>query len=116
MLSVVDPIYKLLLNLPTSIDGLMLQVGILVERDAFQCSDKLIYLLVAVRTRIIAYPNEICNMLFRVALSVEMLQFWWLMMAGYGKCINPLYVRLGVEVRFAHNFTSCSLTAFIIKS
>jgi len=41
------------------------------------------------------------DMLFRVAPSIKLLEFWRLVATGHVECINPLSVRLGVELSFA---------------
>ena len=44
-------------------------------------------------------------MLFRVALPIKLLEFWRLMGTGHVEYINPLGVRLGVEVSLARTST-----------
>ena len=45
-----------------------------------------------------------CHMLFWVALPIKLLEFWRLAAIGHVECINPVGVRLGVEVSLACTF------------
>ena len=102
MLSAVETVQKLLLHLPPTVDGLKLQVGIPVKGDTFQHLDDLLHHQIIVHASTVVCLDKMCNMLFWIALSIELQEFWRWIATGHAQCINPLGVRLGVKVSFAH--------------
>ena len=73
-MSVIESIRELSLHLPQVVNELRLQVGILVKGDTFQHLDELLYHQVVVYVSIIACVNEMCNVLLRVVISMELLE------------------------------------------
>jgi len=101
MLVIVESFQKLLLHLSPATNGFWLYVGIPVKSCTFQHSDKLFYHKVAVRASIVACFDEMCHMLFWVALPVKLLEFWRLIAPGHVERVTPLGVRLGFDVSLA---------------
>jgi len=75
MLSAVETVQKLLLHLPPTVDGLKLQVGIPVKGDTFQHLDDLLHHQIIVHASTVVCLDKMCNMLFWIALSIELQEF-----------------------------------------
>jgi len=65
--------------------------------------------MVTVRASVVACLNEMCHMLFWGALPVKLLEFWRLIATGHVERINPLGVRLSVEVSVTRTSTQLYL-------
>ena len=63
-----------MLHLFLAIDGFKLQVGVLVESNAFEGSGELLQQPVSFSSNITARFNEMFNMLFGVAFSIELIE------------------------------------------
>jgi len=74
-LSSIESIWELLLYLFPAINGLKLQVCAPIKYNAFYSLDKLLHQAVSLRASIIAHLNEACNMLFGIALTIELVEF-----------------------------------------
>ena len=89
-----ESVEELILHLFLAIDGFELQVGVLVESNTFKGSDKLSHQPVSLSSSITARFNEMCNMLFGDAFSIELIELRRLISMRHAKSINPLRVRL----------------------
>jgi len=97
-----------LVHLPLTINGFWLHVNILIKGYMFQCLDKLFYHLVIVCASVVVCLNEMCHMLFRVTVSIKLLEFWRVAIR-HAEHINPLSIRLGIEVSLVSTFTKLYL-------
>jgi len=86
LLSVVEPIQGFLLYFPPIVDGLGLQVGILVKSNTFQRLDELFYHQIVICASIVVCLNEMSNMLFWITLSIKLLELYRLVAMGYAEC------------------------------
>ena len=89
-----------MLHLFLAIDGFMLQVGVPVESNAFEGSDELLRQPIPFSFSITARFNKMCNMLFGFALFNELIELWRLISMRHAKSINPLRIRLCMEMCF----------------
>ena len=87
-----------MLHLPPTINKFQLQVSIPMKGTTLQYLDELIYHQITVRAGVVACLNGMGYTMFRVSLPIKLLELWRLVATGHAECINPLGVRLGVEV------------------
>jgi len=100
MFVAVELVKELLPHLFPTVDGLRLQVDILIKGNTLQCLDELLHHEAVVSPDILACLNEICNMLFWVTFPIKLLELGGLVIVGYVESINPLSVRLGVYMSY----------------
>ena len=93
-LSTIESVEELMLHLLPAVDGFRLQVSVPVESNTLKGSDELFHQPISLSSRIIVRFNEMCNVLLRVALFIELIELRRLISIRHAKSINPLHVRL----------------------
>ena len=97
-LGAIESVQKLLCHLHLAINEFWLHVGIPVKSYTFKHSGKLFYHYIVVHANIVTCLDEICHMLFWVALPIKIAGILEVDSRGHVECIDPLGVRLGVQV------------------
>ena len=78
-----------------------LQVCVPVESDTFKGSNELLHEPVLFNFSVVVRFNEMYNVLNRIALSIELIEFRRLIALGHVKQVNSLCIRLCVQVRLS---------------